>query len=96
MVDPFEPPVPELLQQTPTMPTTVITKRISWERGLTMLKDRVRMLRPFYLPPDPCSRTDYDPGHRAVRSLFPPTPVAFGAVQGGRRPRPSCRRGSGK
>ena len=26
--------------------------------GLTVLKDRVRVLRPFYLPPDPASRTD--------------------------------------
>jgi hypothetical protein len=30
--------------------------------GLTVLKDRVRELRPLYLPPDPSSRTLYLPG----------------------------------
>jgi hypothetical protein len=29
-----------------------IVERIGWERGLTVLKDRVRGLRPPYLPPD--------------------------------------------
>jgi hypothetical protein len=35
------------------MPATVIAERIGWERGLTVLKDRVRELRPPYLQPDP-------------------------------------------
>ena len=35
------------------MPATVIAERIGWEQGLTVLKDRVRVLRPCYLPPDP-------------------------------------------
>lgn len=47
-VDAVEPAVRELLKQTPTMPVTVtvIAERIGWERGLTILRDRVRELRP--------------------------------------------------
>ena len=35
------------------MPATVIAERIGWAYGITILKDRVRELRPLYLPPDP-------------------------------------------
>ena len=41
----FEPRIWELLQAYPAMPATVIAERIGWERGLTVLKDRVRELR---------------------------------------------------
>ena len=34
------------------MPATVIAERVGLERGPTVLKDRVRELRPAYLPPD--------------------------------------------
>lgn len=37
------------------MPATAIAERIGWEHGLTVLKDRVRVLRRYYLPPDPAS-----------------------------------------
>jgi transposase len=57
IVDPVEPRIRELLAAWPTMPATVIAERIGWTRGLTVLKDRVRELRPAYLPPDPASRT---------------------------------------
>lgn len=30
------------------MPATVIAARIGWERGMTVLKERVRELRPAY------------------------------------------------
>ena len=43
-----EPQIRELLQQWPDMPATVIAERIGWDRGLTVLKDRVRELRPAY------------------------------------------------
>ena len=65
VVDAVEPQVRELLHKTPTMPATVIAERIGWEHGLTVLKDRVRELRPFYLPPDPASRTVNHPGFDA-------------------------------
>ena len=47
LVDGVEPQIRELLRETPTMPATVIAERIGWEHGLTVLKDRVRELRPY-------------------------------------------------
>ena len=41
-VDAVEPRIRELLRACPTMPATVIAERIGWDRGLTVLKDRVR------------------------------------------------------
>jgi len=65
VVDAAEPRIRELLAAYPTMPATVIAERIGWERGLTVLKDRIRELRPAYLPPDPASRTAYAAGEIA-------------------------------
>ena len=53
----------------PTMPTTVIAERIGWERSLTVHKDRFRLLRPQYLPPDPAWRTTYSAGELAQCDL---------------------------
>jgi transposase len=81
-VDAVEPRVRELLAAYPTMPATVIAERVGWDRGLTVLKDRVRELRPAYLPPDPASRTAYDPGELAQCDFwFPPVQVPAGAGQ---------------
>jgi transposase len=72
------------------MPATVIAERIGWTRSLTVLKDRVRELRPAYLPPDPASRTTYQAGEVAQCDLWFPAvtvPVGFGqARQGSRLP----------
>lgn len=46
IVDAVEPQIRELLRQWPEMPATVIAERIGWDRGLTVLKDRGRDLRP--------------------------------------------------
>jgi transposase len=84
IVDGFEPRIRELLQAWPTMPATVIAERIGWTRGLTVLKDRVRELRPAYLPPDPASRTAYAAGEVAQCDLWFPAitlPVGFGQVR---------------
>src|SRR5690348_3312776 len=62
IVDAVEAQIRELLADVPTMPVTVIAERIGWTRSLTVLKDRVRELRPLYLPADPSSRTEYRPG----------------------------------
>jgi transposase len=64
-VDAVEPRIQELLQARPSMPATVIAERIGWTRGLTVLKERVRELRPAYLPPDPASWTAYAAGEVA-------------------------------
>jgi transposase len=87
LVDAVEPQIRELLGQWPTMPATVIAERIGWTHSLTVLKDRVRMLRPLFLPPDPASRTCYAPGELAQCDLwFPPVDVPLGAGQVGRPP----------
>jgi transposase len=80
-VDTVEPRIRELLAAYPRMPATVIAERIGWDRGLTVLKERIRELRPVYLPPDPASRTSYDPGEIAQHDFWFPditVPVGFG------------------
>jgi transposase len=90
IVDAVEPRIRELLAAWPAMPATVIAERIGWTRSLTVLKDRVRELRPAYLPPDPASRTTYQAGEVAQCDLWFPAvtvPVGFGqARQGSRLP----------
>jgi transposase len=87
IVDAVEPQIRELLSRWPTMPATVIAERIGWSRSLTVLKDRVRELRPVFAPPDPASRTDYLPGELAQCDLwFPPVDVPLGFGQVGRPP----------
>jgi transposase len=84
IVDLVEPRIRELLAAWPTMPATVIAERIGWTRGLTVLKDRVRELRPVYLPPDPASRTAYQAGEVAQCDLWFPDitlPVGFGQTR---------------
>jgi transposase len=83
IVDAVEPDIRRLLMQFPRMPSTVIAERIGWERSLTVLKDRIRDLRPLYLPPDPSGRTEYRPGELAQWDLwFPPAriPLETGEV----------------
>src|SRR3954471_664909 len=87
LVDAFEPQIRELLAGWPTMPATVIAERIGWPHSLTILKDRVRVLRPLFLPPDPASRMTYAAGELAQCDLwFPPVDVPVGAGQMGRPP----------
>jgi transposase len=83
VVDAVEPRIRELLKEFPQMPSTVIAERIGWDRSLTVLKERVRLLRPVYTPQDPASRTTYDPGEVGQCDLwFPPAqiPLGFGRV----------------
>jgi transposase len=81
IVDAVEPRIRELLQACPRMPATVIAERIGWTRSIRVLSGRVAELRPAYLPPDPASRTGYEPGEIVQCDLwFPPIelPVGFG------------------
>jgi transposase len=87
VVDEVEPRIRELLKEFPQMPATVIAERVGWEHGMTVLKERVRLLRPVYAPQDPSGRTTYDPGEIAQCDLwFPPAeiPLGFGQVGSGR------------
>ncbi|HVV21744.1 MAG TPA: IS21 family transposase [Pseudonocardiaceae bacterium] len=81
IVDAVEPRIREVLKEFPEMPATVIAERIGWTRSLTVLKERVRELRPVYAPVDPASRTTYSPGERAQCDLWVPpaqVPLGFG------------------
>ena len=82
VVDVVEPRIRELLRATPTMPATVIGERIGWSYSIRVLRDRVSELRPGYLPPDPASRTTYQPGELAQCDFW--------------FRRSSCRSGSGR
>jgi transposase len=87
VADAAEPRIRELLAAWPDMPATVIAERIGWERSLTVLKVKVRELRPLFALPDPASRTQYLPGELAQCDLwFPPADVPLGAGQAGRPP----------
>lgn len=87
-VEVFEPRIREQLQAVPTMPATVIAERVGWTRGMTVFKERVRELRPAYLPPDPASRTAYEAGELAQFDFwFPPVeiPVGYGQTRTAKR-----------
>jgi transposase len=87
IVDVVEPQIRELLASWPQMPATVIAERIGWDRSLTVLKERIRELRPLFVPPDPASRTEYRAGELAQCDLwFPPVDIPLGAGQVGRPP----------
>jgi len=84
LVDAVEPRIRELLAVTPTMPATVVAERIGWEHSIRILRTRVSELRPAYLPPDPASRTTYEPGELAQFDFwFPPieVPVGYGQTR---------------
>ena len=52
--------------------------------AITILQDRVAELRPLFVPPDPCQRTDYRPGELAQWDLWFPTveiPFGFGQAE---------------
>lgn len=83
----MEPDIRRLLQTHPRMPATVIAERIDWTRGLTVLKERIRGLRPVYLPADPAGRTTYRPGELAQWDLwFPPVDIPIGQERVSRPP----------
>jgi transposase len=84
IVDGVEPRIRELLQAYPTMPATVIAERIGWARSVTVLRDRVRELRPVYLPPDPAGRTMYVAGEIGQQDFWFPDielPVGYGQTR---------------
>jgi transposase len=86
-VDAFEPAIRQLLREHPRMPATVVAQRVGWPGGITVLKERVAMLRPLFVPPDPCQRTDDQPGELAQWDpWFPPVDVPLGFDQAGRLP----------
>jgi transposase len=86
-VDSVEPAIRVLLAEFPEMPTSVIMERVAWLHGRSVFYERVAQLRPLFRPPDPASRTEYQPGELAQCDLwFPPVDVPLGFGQVGRPP----------
>ena len=81
-VDAFETQIRALLREYPTMPATVIAQRIGWSRSLTVLKDRVRVIRPEFRGVDPADRVIYQPGGCSQWDLwFPDYRIPLGHNQ---------------
>lgn len=51
-----EPRIRALLSVYPTMPATVIAERVGWTGSISWFRERVRTIRPEYLPADPVDR----------------------------------------
>jgi transposase len=82
LADGVEAQVRALLVEYPRMPATVIAQRIGWTHSLTVLKDRLRRIRPEYVGIDPVDRVVYQPGEITQCDLwFPETPVPVAAGQ---------------
>lgn len=76
-----EPRIRALLSAYPQMPATVIAERIDWTGSISWFRERVRVIRPEYLPADPVDRLEHPPGRVIQCDLwFPPVtiPVGFG------------------
>lgn len=84
LADAVLPEIHRLLKDTPRMPATVIAERIGWDRSLTILKDKIREVRPLYTGVDPADRLDHKPGEAAQFDLWfpePQIPVGYGQVR---------------
>ncbi len=84
LVDAVLPEVHKLLKDTPRMPATVVAERIGWEHSLTILKDKIRQIRPLYTGVDPADRLDHKPGEAAQFDLWfpePKIPVGYGQAR---------------
>ena len=86
-VDAFEPAIRVLLAEFRSMPASVIAERVGWSRSGSVLRSRVAELRPLFAPPDPASRTSYQPGELVQCDLwFPPVDIPLGHRQVGLLP----------
>lgn len=82
VVDAYETRIRMLLAQYPTMPATVIAERIGYPHSMTVLKQRVAILRPHFPGIDPADRIEHLPGETAQCDLwFPDTRIPVGHGQ---------------
>jgi transposase len=82
LVDSVEVEVRKLLKEFPRMPATVIAERIGWEHSITILKDRLKVIRPEYAGIDPADRIVHVAGVATQCDLwFPETRIPVGYEQ---------------
>ncbi|TQN41624.1 transposase [Blastococcus colisei] len=82
LVDAVEPQIRAMLKEFPRMPATVIAERIGWTHSITILKDRIRAIRPEYAGIDPADRLIHEPGQATQCDLwFPEVKIPVGHGQ---------------
>jgi transposase len=80
-IDAVEPRIRALLSTYPQLPATVLAERVGWTGSISWFRERVRAVRPEYLPADPVDRLEHPPGRVIQCELWFPTPkipVGFG------------------
>lgn len=80
-IDAVEPRIRALLSVYPQLPATVIAERVGWTGSISWFRERVRAIRPEYLPSDPVDRLEHAPGRVVQCDLWFPAPriaVGFG------------------
>jgi transposase len=80
-IDAVEPRIRALLSAYPQLPATVLAERVGWTGSISWFRERVRAIRPEYLPADPVDRLDHPPGRVVQCDLWfpaPKIPVGFG------------------
>jgi transposase len=80
-INTVEPRIRALLSAHPRMPATVIAERVGWTGSISWFRERVRAIRPEYLPADPVDRLEHPPGRVVQCDLWfpaPKIPVGFG------------------
>lgn len=81
-INEVEPRIRALLTAYPRMPATVIAERVGWTGSISWFRERVRAIRPEYLPADPVDRLEHPPGRVIQCDLWFPAPkIAVGFDQ---------------
>lgn len=80
---PFEQQVRDLLDETWSMPATVLAERVGWTGSASWFREKVAAIRPEYAPTDPADRIVYHPGDQVQCDLWfpePKIPIGDGTV----------------
>ncbi|MCA4730200.1 IS21 family transposase [Mycobacterium avium] len=80
-IDAVEPRIRALLSTYPQLQATVLAERVGWTGSISWFRERVRAIRPEYLPADPVDRLEHPPGRVIQCDLWfpaPKIPVGFG------------------